>query len=353
MATNFFDSVLKSLKNEYAQVAEKGVIAGDVDEYYDTGSYVLNALVSGSIYKGFPKNKIIGLAGESTTGKTFFILTAAKQFLKDNPTGAIFFFESESAISKKMLVAFGIDVSRTYVIPVETIQQFRTQAVNIVNQYMDQPKSERPPLMMVLDSLGMLSTTKEVEDIAAGSETKDMTRTQLIRGAFRVLTLKLGRAGIPLVMSNHTYKTFDLYSADEVAGGGGFKYAASIIITLSKRKEKDGKEIIGNVIHCRMFKGRLTKENEMVDTLIRYDTGLDRWYGMMTMATDSGAFGKAGSYIVLPDGSKKYASIIMKDREKYFTPDVMKKIDEYCASRFLYGNSAPELIVEDVAQEGN
>ena len=139
-----------------------------------------------------------------------------------------------------------------------------------------------------------------------------------------------------------THNTFDMYSPDEIAGGGGFKYAASIIVLLSKRKEKDGKKIIGNVIHCKQFKGRMTKENEQVDTLIRYDTGLSRWYGMMTLATESGVFGKAGSYIVLPDGTKKYASVIMKDPHKYFTDDIMQKIDTYCHERFTYGCTANE-----------
>ena len=194
---SFLKDLVKASGNEYANVVSDGVVAGDVDSFVDTGSYVFNALLSGSLHGGLPKNKITAIAGESTTGKTYFALGMCKQFLEDNPEAAVIYFESESAISKDMIEDRGIDSNRIVIVPVVTVQEFRNQAINILDKYLETDESERPPMMMCLDSLGMLSTTKEIEDTAEGKETRDMTRAQVVKGAFRVLTLKLGRGRSP------------------------------------------------------------------------------------------------------------------------------------------------------------
>ena len=112
----------------------------------------------------------------------------------------------------------------------------------------------------------MLSTTKEIEDTEAGKETRDMNRAQNVKAALRVLTLKLGKAKVPLIITNHTYDVVgSMFPTKEMGGGSGLKYAASSIVYLSKRKEKDGTEIIGNIIHCKNHKSRLNKDNMMVD----------------------------------------------------------------------------------------
>lgn len=334
--SDFFKEMLSKVDNEFAQCAEDGIAAGDVDEYIDTGSYVLNALVSGSLFKGFPKNKITALAGEQGTGKTFFCLSTIASFLKQHEDGGVFIFESESALTKQTMIDFGIDTKRVYVFPVETVQQFRNQALVIIDNYLKEEKKNRRPVLMVLDSLGMLSTSKEMEDVAAGKDTRDMTRAQLVRGAFRVLTLKLGKAGIPLLVTNHTYQTMDLFSKTEMSGGAGIRYASSIAILLSKKKEKDGTEHIGNVVHCKLYKGRLTKEGESVDTYIDFSRGLSRWYGLTTLAIDAGIFKKSGTKIETPQGTV-FGKAIQKTPDKFFTPDVMEQLDSYCQKRFCYG----------------
>jgi RecA/RadA recombinase len=235
-----FQSLLKETGNEFASVVQDGTDA-DVDGYVNTGSYALNALLSGDVFGGMPNNKVTALAGEPSTGKTFYALNIARQFLQDNQEGGVFYFESESAITKDMMESRGIDTSRVFLLPVTTIQEFRTQAVRILDKYLEEKESDRKPIMMVLDSLGMLSTQKEVSDIAEGKDTRDMTRAQLVRGAFRVLTLKLGRAKVPMIITNHVYDVVGSYIPTKKMGGGdGLTYAASTIIFLSKKKEKQG-----------------------------------------------------------------------------------------------------------------
>ena len=338
---SFLKDLVKATGNEYANIVSDGVAAGDVDSFVDTGSYVFNALLSGSLHGGLPKNKITAIAGESATGKTYFALGMCKQFLEDNPEAAVIYFESESAISKDMIEDRGIDSKRIVIVPVVTVQEFRKQAISILDKYLETDESERPPMMMCLDSLGMLSTTKEIEDTAEGKETRDMTRAQVVKGAFRVLTLKLGRAGVPMIVTNHTYDVIgSMFPQKEMGGGSGLKYAASSIIFLSKRKEKDGTEIIGNIIHCKNAKSRLTVENRMVDVRLTYDKGLDRYYGLLDLALAFDVFKKQGTRVLLPTGKTEYGKTINNNPEKYFTEDVMDKLEVVVNEYFKYGKSS-------------
>ena len=337
---DFLKQIIKETGNEYASLVSDGVEAGDVDTFIDTGSYHFNALLSGSIHGGIPSNKITALAGESATGKTFFVLGMVKHFLDSNPDAGVIYFESESALTKKLIEDRGIDSERMIIMPVTTVQEFRTQSLTVLDKYVEQNEADRKPLLLVLDSLGMLSTTKEVEDTADGKETRDMTRAQVLKAAFRVLTLKLGRAKVPMIITNHTYDVVGAYMPmKEMGGGSGLKYAASTIVYLSKKKEKEGTEVIGNIIHCKTQKSRLSKENMMVDVRLRYETGLDKYYGLLDLATKHGIFKQVSTRIELPDGSKQYAKSIYADPEKYFTDDILKQIDEAAKKEYSYGNS--------------
>jgi RecA/RadA recombinase len=335
---DFLRDVIKQVGNEYAAIVDDGVEAGDVDSFIDTGSYILNGLLSGSIYGGMPSNKITALAGESATGKTYFLMGIVKSFLDKDPNAGVIYFESESAITKNMVTDRGIDPKRMVVFPVTTVQEFRTQALKVLDGYLAQNEADRKPLFLCLDSLGMLSTTKEVEDTADGKETRDMTRAQVLKAAFRVLTLKLGRAKVPMVVTNHTYDVVgSMFPQKEMGGGSGLKYAASSIIYLSKRKDKDGTEVVGNIIHCKNHKSRLTKENKMVDVRLTYDKGLDRYYGLLELAEKYEIFKKVSTRFELPDGSKQFGKTILNEPEKYFTGDIMHKLDLAAETEFKYG----------------
>ena len=282
MTQSFFKDIVKEIDNDYAGLLSDGSI-GDIGGYIDSGSYIFNALVSGSIYGGIPSNKVTAIAGESSTGKTFFCLGMVQSFLANDPEAGVIYFESESAISKQMIEERGIDSQRMMLVPVTTVQEFRTQAIKILDKYLEQKAEDRKPLMFVLDSLGMLSTSKELADSADGKDTRDMTRAQVVKAIFRVLTLKLGKANVPMVVTNHTYDVVGAYvPTKEMGGGSGLKYAASTIIYLSKSKEKDGKEVVGNIIKAKAAKSRLTKENSLVETRLFYDSrGLDKYYGLL------------------------------------------------------------------------
>jgi len=334
--TDFLSQIVKEIGDDYATIASN---IDETEEYIDSGSFIFNALVSGSLYGGFSANKITAIAGESSTGKTFFSLAVVRNFLDTNPDAIVLYFDTESAITRSLLESRNIDTNRVVVLNVVTIEEFRTKALQSVDKYLKVPEDERPPMMFVLDSLGMLSTTKEISDALEDKQVRDMTKSQLIKGAFRMLTLKLGQAKIPLIVTNHTYDVIGSYMpTKEMGGGSGLKYAASTIIYLSKSKEKNGKEIVGNIIKAKTAKSRLSKENQQVEIRLYYDErGLDRYYGLLELASDSGIWeNTAGRFTV--DGKKVYGKTILENPEKFFTPEVMEKLDAVAQETFRYGS---------------
>jgi RecA/RadA recombinase len=332
---DFLKDIVKEVGGEYAS------IAADIDEtetYVDTGSYIFNALVSGSIFGGVSGNKITAIAGESSTGKTFFSLAVVKNFLDSHPDGYCLYFDTEAAITKSLLESRGIDTTRLVVINVVTVEEFRTKTLKAVDIYLKKKEEERNPCIFVLDSLGMLSTSKEINDALNDKEVRDMTKSQLIKGAFRMLTLKLGQAKIPMLVTNHTYDVIGAYvPTKDMGGGSGLKYAASSIIYLSKKKEKDGTEVIGNIIKAKTHKSRLSKENKDVEIRLFYDErGLDKYYGLLELGELGGLWKNvAGRYEI--GGKKLYAKEILKDPEKYFNAEVMQALDETAQKEFSYG----------------
>ena len=335
----FLDTVIKESGNEYASIVSDGVAAGDTSSFVDTGSHIFNAVVSGSLFGGIPSNKVMALAGESSTGKTFFALSVVRNFLNQHSDGGVIYFESESAISKDMIESRGIDSKRMVIFPVATIEEFRTQATRILDKYLKEPKDKRQPLMFVLDSLGMLSTSKEMEDISNDKQVRDMTKSQLIKGAFRVLTLKLGQAKVPMIVTNHTYDVIGSYVPQkEMGGGAGLKYAASTIIYLTKSKEKEGTDLVGNIIKCEAKKSRLTKEGSKVATRLYFDErGLDKYYGLLELGEQYNIFTRVGNRLKFGETSV-YPKSVLANPEKYFTDEVMAQLEEAARTEYSYGN---------------
>ena len=333
---DFLKDIVKEIGDDYTQLASD---ISDSEQFIDTGSLVFNGLVSGSIFGGVSSNKITAIAGESSTGKTFFALAVAKNFLDTNPDAYVLYFDTESSITRSLLESRDIDTKRFVVINVVTIEEFRTKALKAIDIYLKTDIQDRKPCMFVLDSLGMLSTEKEIRDALDDKQVRDMTKSQLVKGAFRMLTLKLGQANVPLIVTNHTYDVIGAYvPTKEMGGGSGLKYAASTIIYLGKKKEKDGKEVIGNIIKAKTNKSRLSKENKQVDIRLYYDQrGLDKYYGLLELGEIGGLWKNvAGRYEI--GGKKVYAKQIYSKPEEYFTDEVLQALDEISQKEFSYGS---------------
>jgi RecA/RadA recombinase len=332
---DFLKDIVKQIGDEYTSLASE---IDETETYVDTGSYIFNALVSGSIFGGVSGNKITAIAGETSTGKTFFSLAVVKNFLDNNPDGYCLYFDTEAAITRSLLENRGVDTTRLVVVNLVTVEDFRNKALKAVDIYLKKPESERKPCMFVLDSLGMLSTEKEITDALNEKQVRDMTKSQLVKGAFRMLTLKLGQAKIPMIVTNHTYDVIGSYvPTKEMGGGSGLKYAASTIIYLSKSKEKNGTEVVGNIIKAKTAKSRLSKENKQVEVRLFYDErGLDKYYGLLDLGEKYKITPKVGTRYSI-NGVSAYAKSIYADPEKYFTPEIMQYLDAAANMEFNYG----------------
>lgn len=346
---NFLDDIVTELGSDFASVASKGEASAEFTGYTDTGCYIFNAQLSGSLYGGLSNNKISAICGESSTGKSFLAIGIVRHFLESNPKASVAYFDTEAAITKAMLEERGVDTKRVLIIEPDTIQSFRTKALKILEMYEKQSVKDRGPMLFVLDSLGMLSTSKEMEDSAEGKETRDMTKAQVIKATFRVLTLRLARAKIPMIVTGHVYSAVGSYvPTNVISGGSGTIYASSTIAMISKSKDREGTDVVGNFIKSRLVKGRLAKENSVVTMKLSYKTGLDKYYGLLELAEKYDIIKKTGTRYELPDGTKVFGKAINSEPEKYFTPDIMAKLEVAAKKEFGYGEHDEPQDIADV-----
>lgn len=337
----FLDNLLDGINDDGMTVADEAISAGELTGFIDTGSYALNAVLGGSIFAGAPANKVTAFCGEEAVGKTFFMTGILANFIKMHENSCGFYFDAEAAVNKQLFVERGIDPKRVVIGEPESIQHFRNLMLRMVDSYEKLPEKDRPPLLPILDSLGQLSTAKELADTAEGSDTRDMTRAAQIKSTFRVLTLRLARAKIPLLLTNHIYANVgNMYKPTEISGGSGLKYAASTIALLTKRKDRNAdKEVVGNIVTVKMYKSRFTREASEVEVLIHFDRGLDKHYGLIDIALKHEIWTKGKKTIILPDGTNVYEKAIINDPEKYFTKDILARIDQAVAKEFKYGSA--------------
>lgn len=352
--SSFAKSLIDTIKDEDTHLAYDGNSAAEYSGCIDSGCYILNAVMSGSIYGGFADNKVTAIAGESSVGKSFFVLQGVKSFQEKYPDGVVFYYDTEAAVTKKMMEDRGIDTKRLVIVEPNTIEKFRTHVLKLVNTYTETKDKNKPRLMIVLDSLSMMSSEKELHDTQEGSATRDMTKAPLIKALFRTLTLKIAKANIPILITAHVYDMIGAYVPTKViSGGSGLKFSASSIIMLSKKKDKDGTEVVGNIIKAAMAKSRLSKENAFVEVKLSYTKGLDRYYGLLALAEKYSIIERVGTRYVLPNGDKVFGKYINENPEKVYTEDLLKLIDEAAKKEFMYGAKDDIIPSEDEIGESD
>ena len=272
-----------------------------------------------------------------------------REFLEQNEKGRVVLFDTEVAVDKEDLAGRGIDIKRVVLMYPESIQEFRTQSTQILDGYSKLKKDQKIPLLFVLDSLSNLASAKETDDAVEGKEVTDMTRAKTIRSVFRIITPKLGKNKISMIVTNHTYDNImSMYGGKEISGGGGFKYAASTIVTLGKRKDQDAdKTVKGLIITAKSYKSRFTKPEKKVELNLDFTKGLGRYYGLLDIAEEYGIFPKTGNKYETEHG-KFFGTAINKNPERFFTKEILLRVDEACKTEFMFGaNEAAEEEIDD------
>lgn len=335
-------ALIKALKgNELFNMlnaASEGTI-NDIKKYIDSGSFVFNLVLSGDMFQGYIGNKITALSGDSGTGKTLAALAAANALLASDPNAIVIYADTEGATDKQQIEALVCDPSRFYHQLVNHIEKLSEMLLDIAKNQKELPVKERHQVLVIIDSLGNLTTSKEMTDLTEGNDKVDMTKAKKLAAMFRAATVPLTEAGICTIFTNHVYDTQEMFSQKIMKGGKALVYLASTIIQFSKRKDKDASGVIGNIIRCSAVKARKAKENAFVSMYISYKNGLNRYYGLLELAESVDMVKRVGNRYEFPDGQKLFLKDILKEPKKCWTDAHLKMLNEKIKPKFNYGNS--------------
>lgn len=253
----------------------------EVDEWIPTGNYLLNAQLSGTLFGGIPNTRSLGLMGDPGTGKSFVCLNVAREAQKKGYD--VIYCDTEGAIDKTSAIKFGIDPDKVRYQPIKTVTEFQTFVTNLLELVKKaREKGDHPKILLVLDSLGMLSTDKELNDAISGKNAADMgAKAKELRKLFRVITLDLTAAKIPLVCTNHVYAGGGFFPTKESSGGDGPIFAMSVISFLSKAQLKEGNSTTktGIIVTSNLKKSRFTIP-EPVKFHISFANGMNPYVGL-------------------------------------------------------------------------
>jgi RecA/RadA recombinase len=231
---SIFD-IVKSF-DESAEILSKSKTAV-ISDYIDTGSYILNACISGSLLKGVPAGRCTVLAGDPGTGKTFLAISVCRNAQKKGYTPI--YLDSESAIDLDQVSKLGADPNNFIIKQVTTVSEVSIFIARTCKSILDMPEEERPKVIFVLDSLGNLTSDKELNDTIDGNDKRDMTRAQAVKALFRTNATALGKIQAPFIVNAHIYRTQDLFAKTVVSGGSGINFNASVTLLLSTSKLDD------------------------------------------------------------------------------------------------------------------
>ena len=303
MATKPFD-VSKFRKSITKSIDGISVGFTDPTDWISTNNYALNYLISGDFHKGVPLGKVTVFAGESGAGKSFI---CSGNLVKNAQEQGIYviLIDTENALDEAWLHALGVDTSEDKLLKLNLamIDDVAKVIFDFTKEYKTLPEDQRPKVLFVLDSLGMLLTPTDVNQFGAGDLKGDMGRkpkalTALVRNCVNMF----GSLNIGLVATNHTYASQDMFDPDDkISGGQGFVYASSIVVAMKKLKlkeDEDGNkisEVKGIRAACKIMKTRYAKPFESVQVKIPYETGMNPYSGLVDLAEDKGLLTKDGN----------------------------------------------------------
>ena len=362
---------LDEMNNEASFLSDNAL--SNVDTWYDTGCYALNAILGGSCRTGgVPKGRIVGFSGESMTGKTFIVNKILANAQKQGVYPVI--FDTEFAIDEGSTKGVGLDASKTKYVPVYTVDQCRNQLAAFLDSVIE--SKQQGKFIVSVDSLGNLSSQKEVDDIAKDKSAADMgLRAKSLKSMLRTLTYKAGKAGVTILFTNHTYSDPGAMFPSLVkqqSGGSGPVYMASILVQLAKRNEKEGEGDSGTMNTDKLAEANkysgvtlraLTVKNRFVppfleaEMYLSFKSGLNKYSGLLQMASARGIVEQTGStYVVGVDCGKYkkgdklgYAKNFVKD-VSFFEDFIIPELDKRLAKDYKYNNS--DVSADELDEEG-
>ena len=345
--TKFRNSLTKSIS---------GMSAGfnDPTDWISTGNYALNYLISGDFNKGVPMGKVTVFAGESGAGKSYI---CAGNIVKEAQKQGIFvvLIDSENALDESWLHALDVDTSEEKLLKLNMsmIDDVAKTISTFMTDYKAMPEEDRPKVLFVIDSLGMLLTPTDVDQFNKGDMKGDMGRkpkalTSLVRNTVNMI----GSHNVGLVCTNHTYASQDMFDPDDkISGGQGFIYASSIVVAMKKLKlkeDEDGNKIsqvMGIRAGCKVMKTRYAKPFEGVQVKIPYETGMNPYSGLLELFEAKDIIKKQGNRLAYTtlDGEE-----ILDYRKKWIGENLDKVMSDYLVKESQVVNTSDDNVTEDI-----
>jgi RecA/RadA recombinase len=330
-------------------------------ELIGTGVYILNAMFSTSIFGGIQSNRITAIAGASGTGKSFLCYNICREAQKKDWN--IIYIDTEFSIEFDQLPNFGIDVSpdRFKLVRTNVVEDLKLFLASFLKGLKDKKDDgyELPKFLIVLDSAGQMASRKEVNDAIEGKEKADMTRAKTMGSLFRIINSDLGYLNIPMIVTNHTYQTMDMFPQEIMKGGNSLVYTASTIVYMSKAQLKTGEEDemdmqSGLIISAKSKKNRLAKPKK-VKFELSFTSGCNPYKGLEAFCIPEFfdkigiAVGKmevdksTGEMIFKPGGNQWYVRHLDKKIAKsqlhtkeVFTQEVLEALEPIIKDYFSY-----------------
>ena len=291
-----------SVLSESAYFNEKDLIPTDLP--------ILNVAFSGKLDGGLVPGLTV-FAGQSKSYKTLLGLYCMKAFFNKYKDAVALLYDSEFGITPDYLTSNGIDASKVIHIPIEHIEQLKFDVVKRLEQI-----KRGDHVFLMIDSLGSLSSKKEVDDANDEKSVSDMTRAKSIRSLLRIITPYLTMKDLPCIVINHTYQTMELYSKAVVGGGTSVMYSANQVFIIGRSQEKVGTEITGWNFNINIEKSRFVREKSKLTFQVLYESGINMWSGLLDMALESGHVTKpSNGWYVRGTEEKKYREDATNTRE--------------------------------------
>lgn len=307
--TTLTEKILKYSTNPHAYLLKEDKMA--IRDYIDTGNIALNCQISADPFGGLPSGKILQLAGPPSAGKTYIATKIMQNAQKAKYT--LHFSESEGSETRKSLTEKGMDDEQFIHSPINRIKALQTDLLNILNAL-----TKKEKVLMVIDSLGMLVSNKQLDDATSGKDKTDMTKTKELKSLFSTITPIAALKQVPFIILNHVYDDINsMYGAKIVAGGSGPGFSASTTITITKSQVKDEKtgKITGSYATCTATKSRWAKEKTKIKLEIDFKKGLDRYSGLFDLAIDLGFITKG----IYEEDNKKTGKKKGQEKVGWFT----------------------------------
>lgn len=244
---------------------------------------LLNIAFSGDVDGGLPKGSITLIGAPSKHFKSSIALKIMGDWQKDNPKGVVIFYDNEFGTRENSFKSFGVDPSMVLHQPFDTVENLKADMVQKMQQL-----ERGEDVFFLVDSIGMASSKKELEDAMKGEDKADMTRAKALKGFFRMITPTCRMKEFTFVGINHTYMEIGMFPKEIMGGGTGAQYAPDTTIFISRSVEKDGKELLGYTFKLRLFKSRDCIENSILPLTVHFDGGIHKYSGMKDLAKEFG-----------------------------------------------------------------